>query len=555
MKMMLATNAQQSENCPPRNGESRVQVEKVSTIRDHTTSQEKKGNDALGFLMPQGKVLTSGCIPSDEGEHAWQRYEKSDSVGSDLLSLRNKKLEELVLRYGCRKKDRVSHWMAWSGAENKKLASDKDYYINLVAKDAAPDKTKKQIELDLPRTFPKHAEFCCETSRGRIALRSILRAYAARNPTTGYLQSMNFVAGILLIVTNFDDENTFWLLSAIIEDMLPGFHAQKLTALISRVDEFGLFSKEQMPEVVAKLAEIGLMVSFRAPNWFLCLFVNSLPNEVVVRVWDILFYYSSEKLCTNVLMITALAIVKSVSDRVIHASTIADCARALQRAGEDIYDADAFIGAAFRENAVRLLDFGDKSRQVKAAHARIKAPATARKRKRSMSVDIGSRALFHKEDAASIGAKRLESCRRKASPKRAKHSMPVPVTASKVQGRRRHQRHHSSPAVLFSPGPTRVEKGKILDFAAAADAVSSSLRRWLTPRKSQLVTKLDIPSPLTEQDAAAEDGGDSVEVARKCSPHGVELRVTVTPGKEMRRLRQRLNSKTGYTPPHHALPR
>ena len=172
-----------------------------------------------------------------------------------------------------------------------------------------------------------------------------------------------------------------------------------------------------------------------------------------------------------------------------------------------------------------------------------------------MSVDIGSRKAFPMEDAVPTGAKRLESCRLQASPKRAKHSMPVPATASKVHGRRRHQRHHSSPAVLFSPGPTRVEKGKILDFAAAADAVSSSLRRWLTPRKSQLVTKLDIPSPLPEQDYAAEDGGDSVKVARKCSPHGVELRVTVTPGKEMRRLRQRLNSKTGYTPPHHALPR
>jgi hypothetical protein len=43
-----------------------------------------------------------------------------------------------------------------------------------------------QIELDLPRTFPRHAWLAGE--EGQAALRAVLTAYAGHNPDVGYCQ-------------------------------------------------------------------------------------------------------------------------------------------------------------------------------------------------------------------------------------------------------------------------------------------------------------------------------------------------------------------------------
>jgi hypothetical protein len=47
----------------------------------------------------------------------------------------------------------------------------------------------------------------------------VLYTYVKRNPTVGYCQGMNFIAGRLLQYLN--EEETFWALCQIIETMLP----------------------------------------------------------------------------------------------------------------------------------------------------------------------------------------------------------------------------------------------------------------------------------------------------------------------------------------------
>ena len=128
-----------------------------------------------------------------------------------------------------------------------------------------------QIEKDLHRTFPGHPVM---DGTGRSALRRLLSAYARRNPSVGYcqascldphplllavlsgmesrcahimqpvsackgrscapvvawtgslkacvtVQGMNFVAACLLLF--MDEEDAFWSLAVIIEDLLPGY--------------------------------------------------------------------------------------------------------------------------------------------------------------------------------------------------------------------------------------------------------------------------------------------------------------------------------------------
>jgi hypothetical protein len=78
----------------------------------------------------------------------------------------------------------------------------------------------RDIETDLPRTFPDHPAYCADAPGGRAglvpSLRRVLLAYSKRNTQVGYCQGMNFVAAMLL--THMSEEMAFWCLAVICED-------------------------------------------------------------------------------------------------------------------------------------------------------------------------------------------------------------------------------------------------------------------------------------------------------------------------------------------------
>ena len=67
---------------------------------------------------------------------------------------------------------------------------------------------ERQIDLDLGRTFPEHAEFSEGGGAGQAMLRRVLLAHCRRNPQLGYTQSLNFLAAMLLIAVPPDGVST-----------------------------------------------------------------------------------------------------------------------------------------------------------------------------------------------------------------------------------------------------------------------------------------------------------------------------------------------------------
>ena len=65
----------------------------------------------------------------------------------------------------------------------------------------------RQVDLDLPRTFPGNArvELCLPS------LRRVLLAFAAHAPEVGYCQSMNFIAALLLVAVVLADDDELLL--------------------------------------------------------------------------------------------------------------------------------------------------------------------------------------------------------------------------------------------------------------------------------------------------------------------------------------------------------
>ncbi len=62
---------------------------------------------------------------------------------------------------------------------------------------------------------------------------------------------------------------------------------------------------QRFPTLCAHLTRHGVNVSSMALNWFLTMFVTSLPLEGTLRVWDVLFFDR----CASVLFRCALALV------------------------------------------------------------------------------------------------------------------------------------------------------------------------------------------------------------------------------------------------------
>uniref|UniRef100_A0A6B2L446 Rab-GAP TBC domain-containing protein n=1 Tax=Arcella intermedia TaxID=1963864 RepID=A0A6B2L446_9EUKA len=143
----------------------------------------------------------------------------------------------------------------------------------------------KQIEKDLPRTFPYHPFFV--SKEGREALGRILKAFSLKHPEIGYTQAMNFIAGFLLLL--MEEELAFKVTTIIVEYIVPGYYMNTMTGL--QADQLVLchLVKETLPELSEHLPKIGVDLKVVTTKWFLCLYIHTLPFASVIRVWDILF--------------------------------------------------------------------------------------------------------------------------------------------------------------------------------------------------------------------------------------------------------------------------
>ena len=74
----------------------------------------------------------------------------------------------------------------------------------------------EDIRKDLDRTYPGHTFF--EHASNVKALKRLLTAFAIRNPEIGYCQSINFVAGMLLL--HMSEEEAFWVLDVLVNEIL-----------------------------------------------------------------------------------------------------------------------------------------------------------------------------------------------------------------------------------------------------------------------------------------------------------------------------------------------
>ncbi|KAF8101938.1 hypothetical protein N665_0201s0234 [Sinapis alba] len=285
---------------------------------------------------------------------------------------------EVLIRGGLPMALRGELWQAFVGVKKRR---SEDYYQNLLAKDssgnsidqedtqhvdekgsnteslAVVEKWKGQIEKDLPRTFPGHPAL---DDDGRNALRRLLTAYARHNPSVGYCQAMNFFAALLLLL--MPEENAFWALTGIIDEYFNGYYSEDM--IESQVDQLVLeeLVRERFPKLVHHLDYLGVQVAWVTGPWFLSIFMNMLPWESVLRVWDVLLFEGNRVM----LFRTALALMELYGPALVTTKDAGDAVTLLQSLTGSTFDSSQLVLTACmgyqNVHEIRLQELRNKHR-------------------------------------------------------------------------------------------------------------------------------------------------------------------------------------------------
>lgn len=223
-----------------------------------------------------------------------------------------RKQVKALVRSGVPPELRGRVWYACSGASKKQRnATGTEQYSSVISQTSSIEGTQisADIDKDLLRTFP---EIIAESDQEMIQmLRRVLLAYALRNPTIGYCQSMNYIAALLLF--HLEEEKAFWVFSALIEDILPNnYYVPSL--LGGRVDQqvFQSCIASKLPRLFEQFKTTNTLLEPIICPWFLCLYINVLPLYAVCRVWDCLFWEGN-----IVLFRVGLTMMKSKSNYIV----------------------------------------------------------------------------------------------------------------------------------------------------------------------------------------------------------------------------------------------
>lgn len=112
------------------------------------------------------------------------------------------------------------HWMRLDAPGRCPSQAQLDSFDRAVTN--GDGKVRKQILLDVPRTFPTLLK---ESDRKRLT--QVLSWYAGYKREVGYCQSMNYIAAIF-VVMGFDDRRCFAAFRAIVDDFCSRYHGKGL---------------------------------------------------------------------------------------------------------------------------------------------------------------------------------------------------------------------------------------------------------------------------------------------------------------------------------------
>ncbi|OTB01649.1 hypothetical protein M426DRAFT_63667 [Hypoxylon sp. CI-4A] len=402
-------------------------------MTDLTIAEDDDERDRYGFRKSNQYVSREQYDNWNEGyteylarrRRKWNAFLREHGLMTDnpnRFPPRSNKTKRFV-RKGIPPDWRGAAWFYYAGGPAV-VAKHAGMYDSLL-KQKAKDIDVEAIERDLHRTFPDNVKFRSSHPSARSgnsgsqspkddeststmneqpmisSLRRVLHAFAIYNPKIGYCQSLNFLAGLLLLFVE-TEEHAFWLLNIITRVYLPGTHETSLEG--ANVDLGVLMSslRDSMPHVWAKIGgeldgtDVVWPKSWKHRHkpettrlppitlcmtaWFMSCFIGTLPIESTLRVWDVFFYEGSKTLFR-----IALAIFKTGENEIRAVADPMEIFQVVQTIPRRLVDANALIEACFR----RRNGFGHLSQEtVEQKREERRVQVKAEREKQTSSIDV-----------------------------------------------------------------------------------------------------------------------------------------------------------------------
>lgn len=142
------------------------------------------------------------------------------------------------------------------------------------------------IEMDLERTFIESPFF--NKHENKQAIKRMLIAYSNYDDSIGYVQGMNFIAGVLLY--HCGEVNAFWLLCTLMSTyqldlvLKPGF-----PGLTYHNDILENLIKVHLSVLAAHFDKLEVTVNLFSTEWIMSIFLSCIPIELTNKYLDLFF--------------------------------------------------------------------------------------------------------------------------------------------------------------------------------------------------------------------------------------------------------------------------
>ncbi|GFR68912.1 LOW QUALITY PROTEIN: small G protein signaling modulator 3-like protein [Elysia marginata] len=269
--------------------------------------------DEFGFKVEEedgpeensSKLLSTPFVEDPQHRLKWTAYLEfthNNEVGDltwDKVEARLPRSEKLrgMVKQGIPHSLRGQMWLRLSGALDKKQKSDLSYKDVVKASSSDHLMTSKQIE--------------------------------------------KIGASLLLFM---EEEDTFWMMCAIIEDLLPAsYYSSTLIGIQADQRVLRQLVISYLPDIDLVLKEHDIELSLISLHWFLTLFASVVHMKVLLRLWD-LFYYEGSVVIFQITM----GMLKLKEQELQTLDNSAQIFNALSDVPGDVEDVDDLIEVAFK---------------------------------------------------------------------------------------------------------------------------------------------------------------------------------------------------------------
>eukprot|EP00466_Bigelowiella_natans_P003982 jgi/Bigna1/86885/estExt_fgenesh1_pg.C_140213 len=188
----------------------------------------------------------------------------------------------------------------------------------------------EQIDKDIHRTLADESYFG-EHEENNLKLRNVLRAFSIHHPKIGYCQSMNFVAGGLLMIFD-DEERTFWVLCRLILEIMPtDYYSLSMSGVVTDVQVLGKLLKQHHPAVDSLLERLEVKLEILCCHMLMSLCFGAAPLPVAQRCMDLVLVEGS-----FVLVAVVLAMIVVCKGQILAQDDAGDMMLLLASIGRDL---------------------------------------------------------------------------------------------------------------------------------------------------------------------------------------------------------------------------